>query len=290
MVDPRPHSDSQSNPDPNIHRYNSPEVASHYAALDYLTSCERLLFDEYLSPGMDVLDLGVGGGRLTPHLSLIAGRYVGADYAAEMVAACRRKFPQLEFAVASAADLSSFASDSFDAVVMAFNAFDYVLPDEARVRALREIRRVLRPGGVFIFSSHNPRAILVRVSWNRERVRNIAERITQRIPILVSPLFAVLIAARVTLAVLHSAVRSVGRTARRLPTKLFWRGEGYWMDPVHGGLNTRYAVPAKVVAELQEFGFALRRVLGDDYPMIGSQWATGWYYYVFCNSGTPEEN
>ena len=290
MVDPRPDPDSQSKPDPNIQTYNSPEVATHYAALDYLTPCERLLFDEYLKPGMDILDLGVGGGRTSPHLSSIAGRYVGADYAAEMVAACRRKFPQLEFVVANAADLSSFASSSFDAVVMGFNAFDYVLPDEARVRALREIRRVLRPRGVFIFSSHNPRAILVRVSWNRQRVRNLAETIARRTPVLVLPLFGVLIAARVTLAALHSTVQSMGRAACRLPTKLFWQGEGYWMDSAHGGLKTRYAVPAKVVAELQKFGFTMRRVLGDDYPMISSQWVTGWYYYVFCNSGTPEEN
>lgn len=290
MVDPRSEPDSHPKPDPNIQTYNSPEIASYYAALDYLTPCERLLFDEYLKPGMEILDLGVGGGRLTPHLSSLARRYVGADYAAEMVTACRKKFPQLEFAVANAADLSRFASASFDAVVMGFNAFDYVLPDEARVCALREIRRVLRSGGVFIFSSHNPRAILVRVSWNRHRVRNLAERIARGTPILISPLFGVLLAARVVLAMVHSTVRSVGRAARRLPTKLFWRGEGYRMDPEHGGLKTRYAVPAKVAAELGKSGFALLRVLGDDYPMISSQWVTGWYYYVFCNAGTPEGN
>src|SRR5580704_19256322 len=124
MVDPKPDPDSHPKPDPNIYTYNSPEIASYYAALNYLTACERLLFDKYLRPGMDILDLGVGGGRLTPHLSSIAGRYVGADYGVEMVAACRKKFPQLEFEVANAADLSSFASSSFDAVVMAFNAFD----------------------------------------------------------------------------------------------------------------------------------------------------------------------
>src|ERR1700688_3865661 len=123
MVDPESDPDSQPKHDPNIDRYNSPQVASYYAALDYLTPCERLLFDEYLEPGMNILDLGVGGGRLTPHLSSIAGRYVGADYAAEMVAACRKKFPRLEFEVANAVDLSSFASSSFDAVIMAFNAF-----------------------------------------------------------------------------------------------------------------------------------------------------------------------
>ncbi len=107
MVNPEHEPGSHPNFDPNIRTYNSPEVAGHYAALDYLTPCERLLFDQYLKPGMDILDLGVGGGRLTAHLSSIARRYVGADYAAEMVAACRKKFPQLEFEVANAADLLS---------------------------------------------------------------------------------------------------------------------------------------------------------------------------------------
>ena len=117
--------------DPNLLAYNSAEVAAYYAALHYLTPCERVLFDEYLREGMAILDLGVGGGRTTPYLSARAKRYVGLDYAPKMIAMCREKFPQLEFYIASADDLSMFASSSFDAVVMAFNGMDYVIPDSA---------------------------------------------------------------------------------------------------------------------------------------------------------------
>src|SRR5271156_5460549 len=155
MVNTQP--DTKS--DPNIPIYNAPAVAGYYAELNYLTPCERLLFETYLRPGMAILDLGVGGGRTTAYLSSIAGRYVGVDYASEMVAACRNKFPQLEFETENASDLSRFATSSFDAVVMAFNGIDYVIPDEIRFRALREIHRVLKPEGTLIFSSHNPRAI-----------------------------------------------------------------------------------------------------------------------------------
>ena len=78
----------------NLQAYRDPKVVSHYAALDYLTACERLLFDTYLKPGMAILDIGVGGGRTTPYLSQKAARYVGVDYSEEMVQSCRRKFPQ----------------------------------------------------------------------------------------------------------------------------------------------------------------------------------------------------
>ena len=49
----------------NLQAYRDPKVVSHYAALDYLTACERLLFDTYIKPGMAILDSesAAGGPR-----------------------------------------------------------------------------------------------------------------------------------------------------------------------------------------------------------------------------------
>jgi len=273
--------------DLNLLAYNAPEVTAHYAALNYLTPCERLLFDAYLRPGMAILDLGVGGGRTTPYLSSMAGRYVGVDYAPEMIARCRKKFSLLEFEVANATDLSTFASSSFDAVVMAFNGMDYVIPDDARWRALREIHRVLRPAGVLIFSSHNPRSIFVRASWNAQRVANLAGKITGGDSILYRPLLWVVTGARAMLAAMQVAARSLGRMARRVPTSAFWSGQGYLTDPVHGGLRTHLATPAETKRELGAFGFELLRILGDDYPQVSRPYVTDWYYYVFSKAEAP---
>jgi ubiquinone/menaquinone biosynthesis C-methylase UbiE len=285
MADTKPDSES----DPNIPIYNAPAVAEYYAALNYLTACERLLFDAYLRPGMAIMDLGVGGGRTTAYLSSIAARYVGVDYASEMVAACRKKFPTLEFQTENASDLSRFATSSFDAVVMAFNGMDYVIPDESRFRALREIRRVLKPEGILIFSSHNPRAIWVRASWNPQRVRDLARAIAGSESVFFRPVLWSLTAARVILAGVQAVLQSLGRAARRLPTQTFWRGQGCWRDPVHGGLKTHLATPEKVSHELGEFGFRLLRVLGDDYPRSSRRYVTDWYYYVFAKTGAAGE-
>jgi ubiquinone/menaquinone biosynthesis C-methylase UbiE len=268
----------------NLDTWSNPEVAAYYASLNYLTPCEQLLFDEYLSSGMAILDLGVGGGRTTPYLSSIAGRYVGADYAAEMVNACRKKFSNLEFEIVDAADLSVFGESSFDAVVMAFNTIDNVIPNESRYRALREIHRVLKPDGILIFSSHNMRTLLIRPSWNRERVAAFAKKLIGAGSILYGPLLWSLIGVRVAAAAFQSLAGSIARVVQKTPTRGFWLGDGYLADAEHGGTTIHLSTPKKTEQELGRFGFRLLRVLGDDYPRVSRSYITDWYYYVFSRT------
>jgi SAM-dependent methyltransferase len=274
---------SQLTRDPNLDTYNSSELTSHYSSLNYLTPCERLLFDEYLSPGMSILDLGVGGGRTTPYLSSLAGRYVGVDYAAEMISACRKKFPNLEFETADAADLSIFAESSFDAVVMAFNGIDSLFPDESRNQAFREIHRILKPRGVLIFSCHNARSIFVRPSWNPLRLAGLAKKLVGG-SALYRPVLWSMTALRIVVALLQSIVKSLARIVGRIPTRAFWSGEGYLMDAAHGGMRIHLSTPEKAEGELKRSGFRPLRVLGDDYPHVSRLYVTDWYYYVFSSA------
>lgn len=261
--------------------YNAPEVALHYANLDYLSPCEKFLFQNYLQPGMAILDIGVGGGRTTSYLSSLASRYVGIDYAEEMVRACRKRFPDLPFEVANAADLSFFSDASFDAIVMAFNAIDYVLPGSQRACCLQECHRVLKPGGTLIFSSHNPRSILKRPTWNSERLINFSGRVSRGRPGFAACAGIPLTIAIVGYASIRCLAQSVVKISQKIRTRAFWEGHGLWLDPSHGGLITHTWTPKRCIQVLSTAGFQVTKYLGDDFPRASSQLVTDWYYYVF---------
>jgi SAM-dependent methyltransferase len=268
----------------NLRTYRVPEVATHYAGLNYLTRCEQLLFRTYIRPGMAVLDLGVGGGRTTPYLSRVAARYVGVDYSEAMIRACRTKFPDLNFVLADASDLSMFEDASFDAVVFSFNGLDCVVPDEKRSRCIHECWRVLRPAGAFVFSSHNPRSIVVRAEWDGGRLRAFARRLVSPRSAFFPLVVGGLTVAKAVQAFVRAAAGSTLRVIRRVPTPAFWRGEGDLYDPVDGGLTVHYSIPERVVAELRKLDFQLVKLMGDDYPQVSRAFLTDWFYYVFSKN------
>jgi SAM-dependent methyltransferase len=104
--------------------------------------------------GVRLLDIGVGAGRTAPAFSAACARYVGIDSAEGMIRHCRQALPDLDFRHCDARDLGIFQAASFDVVWFTFNGIDYVPPAD-RVRVLREMVRVLAPGGTLVFSSHN---------------------------------------------------------------------------------------------------------------------------------------
>jgi len=97
-----------------------------------------------LSPGQRVLDVGCGTGALTLAAAerVAPGTVVGLDSSAEMLAVARRKPTPVEWRDGRAEALP-FADASFDAVLSQFAMMFF----DDQIRALREMKRVLRPSG-----------------------------------------------------------------------------------------------------------------------------------------------
>jgi SAM-dependent methyltransferase len=272
------------NAETNRHTYEGIEVAAHYAALNYLSPCERVLFESYIPARSAILELGVGGGRATPYLANRASRYIGVDYAAAMVKTCQTKFPKLEFLMADAANLAAISDASFDVVVFAFNGIDYVLPERSRRSCFAHIHRVLKNGGRLIFSSHNARAVVAIPRWNQERLKRIARRWSMGSGVVHWLLLGILTVLRAAMALILAAGETLMRALKRIPSRMFWRGEGVLIDPVHGGLLTHYSIPRRMIRELDALHFRPERVLGSDYPNRSHPYSTDWYYYVFTKT------
>ena len=280
-----------SDSDVNLHLVLDPAIASEYARLDYLTPCERLLIETYVAPGAAVLDLGVGGGRTTPRLLARAGRYLGVDYSPEMIRVCRDKFPGVEFRQADASSMPLLNDKSFDVIFFSFNGIDWLWPSEKRHNCIRECWRLLRPGGVFIFSSHNPCSILVWRGWDPDRVRSFSRRITRGSKILFPLAVAATTVAKATLSFLRSASETVSRMAHRLLRKAFRQREGYMVDPAHPGLLNHYWTPNHAISELRSLGFQSLGVWCDEFPKPRSIYRADWYYYAFAKvakDGEPD--
>lgn len=137
--------------------YGRRDVAAHYAGERDLQPAERTIFG-LLEGELEravMLDIGVGGGRTTQHFAPRVKRYVAVDYSSVMLDAVRARFPgtPYQFLLADARALP-FEDSSFDIVLFSHNGIDYV-DHEDRLRVLAEVRRVLWPGGAFVFSTHN---------------------------------------------------------------------------------------------------------------------------------------
>jgi 2-polyprenyl-3-methyl-5-hydroxy-6-metoxy-1,4-benzoquinol methylase len=135
--------------------YSQPRLVSTYAQGD-LVPAERAFFERFGDrlAGARILELGCGGGRLTRRLLERSDNVTGIDVSPAMVEYCQQRFDRGSFAVFDLRDLSAYDGESFDVVVAGANVLDAV-PHEDRIATLASIRRIIRDGGLFYFSSHN---------------------------------------------------------------------------------------------------------------------------------------
>jgi len=119
-------------------------------------ACLELLGD---IDGRRVLDAACGPGLYAEELVLRGAQVVGFDQSRRMVQICRARVPTGEFRVHDLGDPLDWLPDASTDLVLLALAIEYV---DDRVAALRELRRVLRPGGALVLSRQHPTADWLR--------------------------------------------------------------------------------------------------------------------------------
>jgi glycosyltransferase involved in cell wall biosynthesis/SAM-dependent methyltransferase len=100
-----------------------------------------------------ILDFGCGCGRVLRHWNdLPRGRVFGTDYSPKLIEWCRQNLPFADVGTNHLEPPLAYGDSSFD-LVYAFSVLTH-LTHELQVPWLRELSRIIRPGGHLLISTH----------------------------------------------------------------------------------------------------------------------------------------
>lgn len=157
--------------------YDEREVSSDYlfyAKEIGLWKSEDILFNQLFKKSDKILDLGCGAGRTTlPLYEQGFQKIVGIDLSktaiknAKMLA--KQKKLEVQFLVADVLELP-FEDNSWDGGIFSFNGLFCIPKKENRLKALQEIKRVLKPGAKLVFTAHNRELMkMFKSHYNQEK-------------------------------------------------------------------------------------------------------------------------
>ena len=124
-----------------------------------LLSIDQAFVLEHCQPPGRIVDLGSGTGRLAITLAQHGFRPIAVDLSPEMLKVLRAKAAALQLDIpcvcANLVDLGMFGDATVDHAACLFSTLGLIVGADARLRFLRHVFRVLRPGGVFVLHVHN---------------------------------------------------------------------------------------------------------------------------------------
>ncbi len=140
---------------------------------------EKAIFQRIFAPHMRLLEVGCGAGRISIGLWKLGYRHLeGIDVcapmahkAAELAQSLGIPDTEARFAHADATDLKEFAQNSFDGAIFGFNGLMQIPGRARRRKAMAQIRNVVAPEGVFVFTTHDRANPFYAEFWKAETAK-----------------------------------------------------------------------------------------------------------------------
>ena len=134
-------------------RDENARLISRHGSVEYLTTMRYI--NRYVKPGSRILELGAGTGRYSIALSRAGHRVTALELIGHNIDVFKEQLNEndsIDIVQGNAMDLSAFADESFDAVLI-LGPLYHLYNDQDQCAVLSEAKRVLAPDGV-IFAAY----------------------------------------------------------------------------------------------------------------------------------------
>lgn len=156
--------------------YRDPVAVQHYtdaAARLGLWASEEIVLSQVFKRDQTLLDCGCGAGRITFGLWELGYRHLlGFDFSREMIQQARRMARLLDYGISfRVADATRLTLEpgAFDGAVFGFNGLMQIPLRSNRRKAMAGIATSVRPGGFFVFTTHDRDLKSYGDLWAEER-------------------------------------------------------------------------------------------------------------------------
>lgn len=134
------------------------------------------LSQEYISG--NVLEIGCGEGRGVELIAPKAESFTGVDKIAQVIENLKRKHPEGDFIQMVIPPFAELKDNTYD-VVVSFQVIEHIKKD---LEYLKEIHRVLKPGGKALITTPNIKMSLSRNPWHiREYTADELTKLAQKV-------------------------------------------------------------------------------------------------------------
>ena len=107
-----------------------------------------------------ILDFGCGAGRVIRYWHGLPAAPYGTDYNPDLIAWCEQHLPFAKFLVNGPGPPLEYPSDFFG-LIYALSVFTH-LDEAGQIAWIRELRRIAKPGGYILITTHGSCAVYLR--------------------------------------------------------------------------------------------------------------------------------